>query len=139
MTNILQEGDADDDSSTLYSRYPIYGSAIAFDPGVWNSIVGLEEGVTYPAASQACLEDISYCSPNAAEQKNNLQLTELNQNNRGMELYCPYASPSQMEMYNNCSRDRPEFCPSMDLAFAYDYSNITTIEAEWYTVSICSF
>ena len=97
--------------------------------------------MTYPAASQACLEDISYCSPNAAEQKNNLQLTELNQNNRGMELYCPYAfrGPSQMEMYNNCSRDRPEFCPSMDLAFAYDYSNITTIEAEWYTVSICSF
>ena len=40
MTNILQEGDADDDSSTLYSRYPIYGSAIAFEPGVWNSIVG---------------------------------------------------------------------------------------------------
>ena len=119
MANVLQNGGGDY-SGTLYSSYPIYGAAIAFEPGIWTSTTGLEKGVTYPATSKACLEDMSYCSPNAAEQKNNLQLTGLNQNNGGMELYCPYAfrGPTQMEIYNNCSRERPEFCPSMDLAFA---------------------
>lgn len=40
-----------------------------------------------------------------------------------------------MSIYQNCSQGKPEFCPSMDLAFAYDYSNITTDTAEWYNVS----
>lgn len=136
LINILQEEGGGEGSSTLYSQYPIYGSAIAFEPGVWTKIVGLDEGVTYPAASKACLEDVIYCTTEAADH-DNLQLTEMNRNNDGMELYCPYAfrGPQDESVYENCSRAQPEFCPSMDLAFAYDYSDVTLAEAEWYTVS----
>lgn len=139
LTNILQEDDGGDES--FYSKYPIYGSAIAFEPGIWTDNTGLDEGVTYPAASMACLEDVSYCSPEAAADIDNLRLMEMNLNDDGMPIYCPYAfrGPSQMSVYSNCSRGGSEFCPSMDLAFAYDYSNITTSEAEWYTAPRCLY
>ena len=132
LTNILQEGD---DVPTLYSLYPIYGSAVAFDPGVYQAGVLLEEGVTYPASSETCLGDVKYCTTEVAYR--DLQLTELNQNHYGLSLYCPYAfrGPPNELVYQNCSREQPEFCPSMDLSFAYDYSDITVGEAEWYTVS----
>ena len=95
--------------------------------------IGLGEGVTYPAASEACLNDTTYCT----EGNSDLQLTELKTNNDGRTIYCPYAfrGPDSEVAYEKCSSDQPEFCPSMDLAYAYDYSNVTVEEAEWYTVS----
>ena len=134
LANILQEGGGRDD---VYDQYPIYGSAIAFEPGVWSSTDGLDEGATYPAASQACLEDITYCTTEAVSSIDNLQVTELAMNYNDMTIYCPYSfrGPSDESVYNNCSRAQPEFCPTMDIAFNYDYSNVNTSVAEWYTVS----
>ncbi len=135
LTNILEEGGGE-----LLSRYPIYGSAIAFEPGVWNSTQGLGDGVTYPAASEACRDDVKYCSSEAAD-SDSLQVIALKTNDDGMSLYCPYAyrGPPDQSIYNNCSLAQPDFCPSMDLAFAYDYSNVTVPEAEWYTAPRCLY
>ena len=138
LTNILQEQVGDDDSGSrteYYSEYPIYGSAIAFEPNIWTRETGLENGVTYPAASEACLNDTSYCTEESGNSY--LQLTELRTNDDGRTIYCPYAfrGPDSEVAYDKCSTDQPEFCPTMDLAFAYDYSNVTVKEAEWYTVS----
>ena len=135
LTNVLQVENGND---SAYSLYPIYGSAIAFEPDVWTQTDGLAEGVTFPASSVACRENASYCE--SPTESSDLVLTELNTNNDGMTLYSPYAfrGPSDMSIYQQCSEDKPEFCPSMDLAFAYDYSNITTKTAEWYNVSIIS-
>ena len=87
---------------------------------------------------RACRNNFTFCEPSV--DRSDLVLTELNTNNDGMTLYSPYAfrGPSDMSVYQQCSEDKPEFCPSMDLAFAYDYSNITTETAEWYNVSLIS-
>lgn len=131
LTNILQEG------GQSMQEYPIYGSAIAFEPGVWNTSDGLDEGVTYPAASEACIQDISYCTDEAAS-INNLQVTQLPKNDGGLPIYSPFAfrGPPDEDVYANCSRAQPQFCPTMDIAFTYDYANVTTPEAEWYNVSV---
>ena len=136
LANVLREDMIKNNSVTWES--PIYGSAIAFEPGVWTQTDGLAEGVTFPASSVACGEDASYCE--SPTESSDLVLTDLNTNNDGMTLYSPYAfrGPSDMSVYQQCSEDKPEFCPSMDLAFAYDYSNITTETAEWYNVSLIS-
>jgi hypothetical protein len=133
LTNVLREGNMND---TVYSQYPIYGSAIAFEPGVWTQTDGLDEGVTFPASSMACMENVSYCE--SATDSNSLLLTELKTNNDVMTLYSPYAfrGPSNMSIYQQCSEGAPEYCPSMDLASAYDYSNVTVATAEWYNVSV---
>ncbi len=93
-----------------------------------NTIGSIGNGVTYPAASQACLEDDTYCSPEAVAHldRDNLQLSELATNSDGQTLYAPFAfrGPDGVEVYDNCSRDTPEYCPSMDLSYAYDYTNI---------------
>jgi hypothetical protein len=135
LTNVLQVENGND---SAYSLYPIYGSAIAFEPGVWRQTDGLEEGVTFPASSMACMDNASYCEPSVDE--SDLVMTELNTNNDGMTLYCPYSfrGPSDMSIYQKCSHDEPDYCPSIDLAFAYDYSNIATATAEWYNVSLFS-
>ena len=131
LTNVLRE---DWRNATFYWESPIYGSAIAFEPGVWTQTDGLDKGVTYPASSMACRDDSSYCESNVNTSA--LQLTELNTNSDGMSLYSPYAFRGQniTSVYKECSRETPEYCPSMDVAFAYDYSNITTVAAEWYNV-----
>jgi hypothetical protein len=136
LANVLREDIIKNNSVSWES--PIYGSAIAFEPDVWTQTDGLAEGVTFPASSVACRENASYCE--SPTESSDLVLTELNTNNDGMTLYSPYAfrGPSDMSIYQQCSEDKPEFCPSMDLAFAYDYSNITTKTAEWYNVSIIS-
>lgn len=133
LTNILQEG------GQSMQQYPIYGSAIAFEPGLWDSTDGLEEGVTYPAASEACIEDISYCTDEASI--DNLQVIELKTNYNGASIYSPYAfrGPPNEIIYTNCSRSQPQYCPSMDLAFGYDYSNVATPEAKWYNAPRCLY
>lgn len=140
LTNIL-EGDGDASESSFYTQFPIYGSAIAFEPGVWSSTTELADGVTYPAASQACLEDVEYCTSEAITHNASLQVIKLNTNNEGDNLYCPYAfrGPPNESVYRNCSIEQPDFCPSMDLAFAYDYSNVTVPEAEWFTAPRCLY
>lgn len=141
LTNILQERTVGEDTSsssaTYNSQYPIYGSAIAFEPNVWTRDIGLEKGVTYPAASEACLNNNTYYCTEESGNSYDLKLTELKTNNDGSTIYCPYAfrGPDSEIAYDKCSSDQPEFCPSMDLAYAYDYSNVTVKEAEWYTVS----
>lgn len=140
ITNILEEGGGEE-KSTLYSRYPIYGSAIAFEPGVFNITKELSDGVPYPAASHACLlEDVNYCTSEAANAES-LQVIELNTNDNGESIYSPYAfrGPPDERVYHNCSLSQPDFCPSMDLSFAYDYSNITVPEAEWYNAPRCLY
>ena len=91
LANILRE-EGPEGSSSLYSNYPIYGSAIAFEPGVWDVTDGLTNGVTYPAASAACLylHAGTYCTANASNQSY-LKINELQQNDDGMTIYCPYA------------------------------------------------
>ena len=42
--------------------------------------------------------------------------------------------PPDESVYRKCSHDQPEFCPSVDLAHAYDYDNVTVAGSEWYTV-----
>jgi len=125
LTNILQEG------GQSMQEYPIYGSAIAFEPGVWNVTNGLEAGVTYPAASEACIQNITYCTEEASNE-NNLQVTELMINEDGLSIYSPFAfrGPPDEDVYTNCSRAQPQYCPSMDIAFNYDYGNVLTPEAE---------
>jgi len=137
LANVLREDIIKNNSVSWES--PIYGSAIAFEPGVWTQTDGLAEGVTFPASSVACGEDASYCE--SPTESSDLVLTDLNTNNDGMTLYSPYAfrGPSDMSVYQQCSEDKPEFCPSMDLAFAYDYSNITTETAEWYNAPRCLY
>eukprot|EP00804_Cyclotella_cryptica_P011025 CCRYP_017488-RA/>CCRYP_017488-RA protein AED:0.30 eAED:0.30 QI:710/1/0.9/1/0.44/0.3/10/542/659 len=138
LSNILQEGGIE--SSIGYSEYPIYGSAIAFEPGVWNVVSGLAEGVTFPASSQACSIDDAFCSENVTDVRD-VQLTELNTNPDGLSIYSPYAyrGPPDQTIYANCSRDQPMYCPSMDLSFAYDYSNISNAQAEWYNAPRCLY
>jgi len=136
LTNILQESEGE---GSAYSRYPIYGSAIAFEPGVWTDVDGLEEGVTYPAASEACLEDPDYCEdtdPNATS----YEVTDLVTNGRGT-IYCPFGfrGPPDQAVYGGCSPDGPRFCPSMDLSRAYDYSDVSNALAEWYTAPRCLY
>ena len=140
LSNILEEGGSGKKSG-LYSKYPIYGSAIAFEPGVFNSTEGLSDGVPYPAASHKCLwGDVQYCTSEAAEAKT-LELMELNTNNNGESIYSPYAfrGPPDEPVYKNCSLAQPDFCPSMELSFAYDYSNVTVPEAEWYNAPRCLY
>lgn len=138
LSNILQEGGIE--SSIGYSKYPIYGSAIAFEPGVWNVVDGLAQGVTFPASSQACWIDNAYCSGDFTD-VHDIFLTELNTNPDGLSIYSPYAyrGPPDQKIYANCSRDQPMFCPSMDLSYAYDYSNISDARAEWYNAPRCLY
>jgi hypothetical protein len=138
LSNILQEGGIE--SSIGYSKFPIYGSAIAFEPGVWNVVDGLAQGVTFPASSQACWIDNAYCSNNVTDVRY-IVLTELNTNSDGLSIYSPYAyrGPPGQKIYANCSRDQPMYCPSMDLSFAYDYSNISDAQAEWYNAPRCLY
>ena len=90
LTNILEEGGVGKNSG-LYSKYPIYGSAIAFEPGVFNNAEGLSGGVPFPAASQKCLQGgAQYCT-SEANGVENLEVTELNTNNDGETIYSPYA------------------------------------------------
>ena len=136
LTNVLREDMVNNNNNNTVSwESPIYGSAIAFEPGVWTQMDGLDEGVTFPASSMACMENVSYCE--SATDSNALLLTELKTNNDDMTLYSPYAfrGPSNMSIYQQCSEGTPEYCPSMDLAFAYDYSNVIVATAEWYNVS----
>ena len=138
IANIVQEGTVQ--SSTSLSDYPIYGSAIAFEPGVWNMTDGLVEGVTYPASSKACWVNETYCS---AEVRNadGFHVTTLNTNSDGLTIYSPYAyrGPDDETIYANCSREQPMYCPSMDLSFAYDYSNASDTQAEWFSGPRCLY
>lgn len=133
LTNVLREDMIK--NSTVSWESPIYGSAIAFEPGIWTQTDGLDQGVTFPASSMECMVNSSYCE--SLTDNSALVLTELSTNADGMMLYSPYAfrGPSDMSIYEKCSHDAPEYCPSMDLAHAYDYSNITEGTAEWYNVS----
>ena len=59
LANVLRE-DMVKNNSTVSWESPIYGSAIAFEPGVWTQTDGLDEGVTFPASSMACMDNVSY-------------------------------------------------------------------------------
>jgi len=135
LTNILQDSEGGEGSS--YSKYPIYGSAIAFEPGIWEDVQGLSEGVTYPAASEACLADEDYCADSNAT---TYEITELITNDQGT-IYCPFGfrGPPDQAVYRGCSPDEPRFCPTMDLSRAYDYSDVANEFAEWYTAPRCLF
>lgn len=140
ITNILEEGGGDE-KSTLYSQYPIYGSAIAFEPGVFTTTEGLSDGVPYPAASHECLlNDVTYCTSEATDAES-LEVMDLNRNNNEETIYSPYAfrGPPDESVYDKCSLLQPDFCPSMDLSFAYDYSNTSVPEAEWYNAPRCLY
>ena len=126
----------------------IYGSAIAFEPNVWRQTAGLPKGVPYPAASNACLmttmmnQSSSYCeSIHKNLTSDDYQIHTLMTTPQNETLYCPYAyqgSPEEIA-FAKCSKETQEYCPSMDLARAYDYSDITNPDVEWYTAPRCLF
>ena len=130
----------------------IYGSAIAFEPNVWNQTTGLSEGVPYPAASEACLHISEvYCELVRNETTGDMvlpvsrvgdyRLDHLTTTLGGETLYCPYAyhGPPEEIAYANCSKAAPEYCPTMDISYTYDYSDIANPDVEWYTAPRCLF
>lgn len=121
----------------------IYGSAIAFEPNIWRQTTGLSDGVPFPTASDACLNlSEEYCkSINNNFTSEDYRINTLVSTPQNETLYCPYAyhgSPEE-SAFAKCSKETPEYCPSMDLAHAYDYSNITNADVEWYTAPRCLF
>ena len=122
----------------------IYGSAIAFEPNLFRQTNGLSDGVPFPAASDACLMNLSeqYCeSDDNYTTPDDYRITTLVNTSKGETLYCPYAyqgSPEE-KVFASCSKATPEYCPTMDLARAYDYSNITNPDVEWFTAPRCLF
>lgn len=120
----------------------IYGSAIAFEPSLWRQTTGLSDGVPFPAASDACLNlSQRYCESGNNITSEDYRITTLVNTSEGQTLYCPYAyhgSPEE-KIFANCSKATPEYCPTMDLARAYDYSNISNPDVEWYTAPRCLF
>ncbi|CAB9523959.1 Gamma-aminobutyric acid (GABA) B receptor [Seminavis robusta] len=129
----------------------IYGSAIAFEPNVWRQTFGLEAGVPFPAASDACMNhpselcqstsgDSSSNNSNSSISSSSHRLDTLASNPQGETLYCPYAyhGPPSQDSFANCSKATPEFCPTMDIAHSYDYSD-TNNPAEWFTAPRCLF
>ena len=111
----------------------IYGSALAFEPGIWTSVVGLQDGVPFPAATD---DQLSF----DAEFSNN-RISTLKTYESNTPVYCPYAYHGEPNVtaYENCSKTTPEFCPTMDLSRAYDYSDVSDPGVEWYTAPRCLF